>query len=99
MQRTILNLFEFSKSALAVNLALSLAAALFGGMALFTSVFLSFGFIASIAMKEVNHKNYYLFYYDNGFSKAKLWFYCYLINAFFLFLFFVVYNFILKHFG
>ncbi|MGC4040774.1 MAG: hypothetical protein QM710_08340 [Flavobacterium sp.] len=99
MRKSLLNLFEFFKSALAVNLALSLCAVLFGGLSLFAIVFLTFGFAVSIAVKEVTYKNHYLFYYNNGLSKAKLWFYCYLINVLFLLLLLAAYNFTRSYFG
>ena len=98
MVRKFLNLFEFFKSAFTVNFAIGLAAILFGGISLFSSVFLSFGFIVSIVIKEINYRNQYLFYYNNGFSKLQLWVFCYLFNVVFVLFFSVIYNFILAHF-
>lgn len=99
MVRNILNIFEFFKSAFVINFVISVGAILLGGIDLFVIVFLSFGFILSIVIKEVNYKNYYLFYYNNGFSKVQLWVFCYLFNAVFLLFSLGIYNFIQAHFG
>jgi len=99
MIRKFLNLFEFFKSAFAINFAISLASILFGGIKLFSGVFLSLGFILSVLIKEVNYKNYFIFYYNNGFSKVQLWVVCYLFNFVFLIVFAGIYNFIETYFG
>ena len=62
MVRNILNIFEFFKSAFVINFVISVGAILLGGIDLFVIVFLSFGFILSIVIKEVNYKNHYVIY-------------------------------------
>jgi hypothetical protein len=46
-------------------------------------VFLSFGFVVSLGVKEVNYKNEYLFYANNGIPKIQLWLYCCCFNILF----------------
>lgn len=54
---------------------------LFGGYSEFILTFLSFGFVVSIAIKEVRNKEEYLFYYNNGFSKLQLWIFSVILNV------------------
>lgn len=70
--RKITALFEFFKTTLAVNVAVSLLMLLFGGTIAFNYCFLSFGLLISFAVKEWNAKNEYLFYYNNQISKSEL---------------------------
>jgi hypothetical protein len=44
----------------------------------------SFGFAISLAVKENNSRNEYLFYFNNGLSKGWLWFYSWCFNLLFL---------------
>ncbi|KGO90349.1 hypothetical protein [Flavobacterium suncheonense] len=78
--RKIRNLLAFYKSTIAVNLAVSLLCFLFGGFSEFVLMFISFGFVVSLSVKEVRKTNDYLFYYNNGWSKLQLWGYAGLIN-------------------
>jgi hypothetical protein len=72
MKKTWLNVFEFFKSTLFINLSVCLVSLLFGGVDSFFFIFASFGFGMSILYKEVYRKNDYLFYANNGVSKIKL---------------------------
>jgi hypothetical protein len=54
-------------------------------------VTVTFGFIVSIALKEVNNKNEYLFYYNNGVSKSQLWVVSFIMAQFFVLLFIVLF--------
>ncbi|PKH66578.1 hypothetical protein CXF59_11615 [Flavobacterium sp. ALD4] len=69
------NIFEFFKSNLVINLAVCVVPILFLGLFAFKYTFLTVGFAASIAVKEFNSKNEYLFYYNNAISKTELWLY------------------------
>lgn len=71
--RKVANIFEFFKSTLAVNIAVCVLPLLFNGLVAFNYGFLSYGFLLSLAVKEVNSKNEYLFYYNNQISKTQLW--------------------------
>jgi hypothetical protein len=77
------NIFEFFKSTIAINLAVSLLPLLFGGLLVFNYSVVSFGFVISLAVKEINSKNEYLFYFNNGLSKGALWFYswCFILGV------------------
>ena len=99
MSKKFLNIFEFFKSTLLVNLSLSVISILFGGMSNFVTVFLSFGFILSIAVKEMNRKNDYLFYYNNGLSKIQLWIFSYIFTFLLLILLIVIRNLSVHYFG
>lgn len=72
MVRKLNNIFEFFKSTLLINLAVCAIAVLLAGFDYFFILFLSFGFLMSIAFKEVYRKNEYLFYTNNGISKIHL---------------------------
>lgn len=78
-----INIFEFFKSTLTINLAVSIVSTILVGINSFLMIFLSFGFLISLLIKEVNYKNDYLFYANNGISKIQLWIYCCCINMFF----------------
>lgn len=92
------NAFEFFKSTLAINLAVSVLSLLFLGIVAFNCVFLSFGFVVSLAVKEVRSKNEYLFYFNNQISKVELWFYSWCFNFGFLAIGVFLYNLIMKLF-
>ena len=79
--RKLLNIFEFFKSTLTINLAVCAIAVLLGGFDYFFIMFLSFGFLMSICFKEFYRKSDYLFYSNNGVSKIQLW----IISYFFTF--------------
>jgi hypothetical protein len=59
---------------------MSLLAMVFGGFELFKYALIFFGFFISLLIKEVNPKNEYLFYYNNGISKIQLFVYGFLMN-------------------
>jgi hypothetical protein len=67
------NIYEFFKSTLVINLAVCVVPMLFLGLFAFKYTFLTVGFAASLAVKEFNSKNEYLFYYNNAISKRQLW--------------------------
>jgi hypothetical protein len=73
MIRKLLNIFEFFKTTLVINLAVCSIAVLLGGFDYFFTMFLSFGFLMSICFKEFYRKSDYLFYSNNGISKIQLW--------------------------
>lgn len=68
----------------------------FGGFETFKLVLVIFGFFINILIKEVNSKNEYLFYYNNGISKLQLIIYGYLMNFVFSVLLILVISLILK---
>lgn len=72
MEKKWSNAFEFFKSTLVVNFAVSFFVFLFGGSIAFKYSVLSFGFILSLLFKEVNSKNEYVFYFNNQISKIQL---------------------------
>jgi hypothetical protein len=65
------NIYEFFKSTLVINVAVSLVLVPFLGLFAFKYTFLTIGFAASLAVKEFNSKNEYLFYYNNAISKES----------------------------
>lgn len=73
-----------------MNLAISAVAFLFGGFGHFLLMIATVGFASSIGFKEMYRQNEYLFYMNNGFSKGRLLFYCFLLNFTLVFLFAVV---------
>lgn len=81
--KKLANTFEFFKSTLAINLSVSTVALLFGGIEYFAFIFMSFGFVLSLVIKELNYKNDYLFYFNNGISKIRLLLFTYLISIVF----------------
>lgn len=79
-----------------INLALSTVAWIFGGFETFKYVLIIFGFCVTILIKEVNAKNEYLFYYNNGISKVHLVLYAFIMNFIFSVALILVINLILK---
>lgn len=88
------NIFEFFKSTLVINLAVCVAPILFLGLFAFKYTFLTVGFAASLAVKEFNSKNEYLFYYNNAISKRQLWSYAWGCTFVFVIILSFVFNFI-----
>lgn len=80
----VLNIFEFFKSILAYNLAISFVVLVFSGLIAFNYTFLTIGFLVSLGVKEINSKNEYLFYFNNQISKFELWFYSWCLSLFFV---------------
>jgi len=74
------NILAFYKSTLPVNLVLSITPLFFGKWDSSAITFITMGFIISIAIKEVDHPEYYLFYHNNGLSKFALWAYSFTLN-------------------
>jgi hypothetical protein len=77
-------------------MSISVLAWVFGGFETFKFVLIIFGFFISILIKEVNYKNEYLFYYNNGISKMQLLTFSFLMNIVFSMLFILVINVILQ---
>nr|WP_315163393.1 hypothetical protein [uncultured Flavobacterium sp.] len=77
-------------------MSISLLAWVFGGFETFKYVLIIFGFFISILIKEVNAKNEYLFYYNNGISKMQLFVYGFLMNFVFSMVLILFINVILK---
>ena len=94
--RKLANIFAFYKSTLIITISISVLAGVFGGFETFKYVLVIFGFFISILIKEVNSKNEYLFYYNNGISKLQLLIYAYLMNFIFSIALILVINLILK---
>jgi hypothetical protein len=92
------NLFQFFKSTLAVNFAVSFFLFLFGGLIAFNYSVLTFGFVLSLFFKEVYAKNEYVFYFNNQISKIQLWIYSWCFTFVFLVIGVFVYNLIRKLF-
>jgi hypothetical protein len=86
------NLFEFFKSTLAINFAVSFFVSLFGGLLAFNYSILTFGFFLSLLFKEVNAKNEYIFYFNNKISKMQLWMYSWCFTFTFLIILVCIYN-------
>jgi hypothetical protein len=97
MKKT-LNIFEFFKSTLVINLAFCVLPALFLGVFSFKYTFLTVGFAVSLLAKELNAKNEYLFYHNNNISKNELWLYAWCFNFVLLVFISVAFNFIVKLF-
>jgi hypothetical protein len=93
--RKLANIFAFYKSTLIITISISVLAGVFGGFETFKYVLVIFGFFISILIKEVNSKNEYLFYYNNGISKLQLLIYAYLMNFIFSIVLILVINLIL----
>ncbi|KVV13259.1 hypothetical protein ACRASX_04005 [Flavobacterium sp. TMP13] len=74
------SVFNFFKSTVAVNFAVSILPFFFGGVIAFSYSFISFGFLISLLLKEINAKNEYLFYYNNQISKIQLWLFSWLFT-------------------
>ena len=92
------NLLVFYKSTLPLNVAVSIVPLVVGGIDFFEAIFLTIGFFSSYPIKEVNRKNEYLFYYNNGITKFQLWMYSYILNFFCLVLLIIVIQLILRQF-
>jgi hypothetical protein len=92
------NLLVFYKSTLPLNIAVSSVPLVVGGIDFFEAIFLTIGFFSSYPFKEVNRKNEYLFFYNNGITKFQLWMYSYIINFFCLVLLVIVIQLILRQF-
>jgi hypothetical protein len=92
------NLFEFFKSTLAVNFAVSFFASLFGGLMAFNYSVLTCGFVLSFFFKEVYAKNEYVFYFNNQISKMQLWIYSWCFTFVFLVIGVFVFNLVKKLF-
>jgi hypothetical protein len=98
MNKKWMNAFEFFKSTLAVNFAVSLSVFLIGGSIAFNYSVLTFGFVLSLLFKEVNAKNEYVFYFNNQISKIQLWIYSWCFTFVFLAVCSFVFNLIKKSF-
>lgn len=81
--RKILNIFAFFKSTLAINIAVSAFPFFLGGIDGFVTIFLTFGFIVSLSIKEISNKSNYIFYFNNELSKLQLWLYSYAMTVIF----------------
>jgi hypothetical protein len=77
--------------------SISALAWIFGGFETFKYVLIIFGFFISILIKEVNAKNEYLFYYNNGISKMQLFVYGFLMNFIFSLALILLINLVLKY--
>ncbi|WP_121364206.1 hypothetical protein [Flavobacterium limicola] len=77
-------------------MSISVLAWVFGGFETFKYVLIIFGFFISILIKEVNAKNEYLFYYNNGISKMQLFVYGFLMNFVFSMVLILFINVVLK---
>jgi hypothetical protein len=77
-------------------MSISALAWVFGGFETFKYVLIIFGFFISILIKEVNAKNEYLFYYNNGISKMQLFVYGFLMNFVFSMMLILFINVVLK---
>jgi hypothetical protein len=77
-------------------MSISALAWVFGGFETFKYVLIIFGLFISILVKEVNAKNEYLFYYNNGISKMQLFVYGFLMNFVFSMLLILFINVVLK---
>jgi hypothetical protein len=76
--------------------SISALAWIFGGFETFKYVLVVFGFFISLLIKEVNAKNEYLFYYNNGISKIQLFAYGFLMNFVFSIVLILFINVVLK---
>jgi hypothetical protein len=76
--------------------SISALAWVFGGFETFKYVVIIFGFFISLLIKEVNAKNEYLFYYNNGISKIHLFVYGFLLNFVFSLVLILAINILLK---
>jgi hypothetical protein len=94
--RKLANIFAFYKSTFIITISISVLAGIFGGFETFKNVLVIFGFFISILIKEVNSKNEYLFYCNNGISKLQLIICGFLMNFVFSIALILVINLILK---
>ncbi|WP_139171365.1 hypothetical protein [Flavobacterium omnivorum] len=79
-----------------INVSISALAWVFGGFESFKYVLIIFGFFISLLIKEVNAKNEYLFYYNNGISKMQLFVYGFLMNFVFSMVLILFINLVMK---
>ncbi|MFV8358661.1 hypothetical protein ACNQGB_21060 [Flavobacterium sp. XS1P32] len=79
-----------------INVSVSALAWVFGGFETFKYILIFFGFFISLLIKEVNAKNEYLFYYNNGISKVQLFVYGFIMNIVFSMVLILVINVVLK---
>ena len=94
--RKLANIFAFYKSTLVITISISALAGIFGGFETFKYVLVIFGFFVSILIKEVNSKNEYLFYCNNGISRSQLIIFSFLMNFVFSIVLILVINLIFK---
>ena len=95
--RKLANIFEFYKSTLIITISISVLAGVFGGFETFKLVLVVFGYFINVLIKEVNCKNEYLFYCNNGVSKLQLIVYGFLMNCVFSGVLILVISLILKN--
>lgn len=79
--KRLLNVFEFLKSIIWVNLAVSIVAGLLTNLSGFVTTMVGVGFVASLAVYEVSNRRYYHFYRTNGLSQFKLWLTSYIFTV------------------
>ena len=96
--RQFQNILAFYRSTLAINLAISFAPLLFNNVGAFLFLFTTFGYVFSIAIKEVYKKDDYLFYFNNRLTKTHLWIYGAILNFVVALFFFLIIVLILKLF-
>ena len=96
--RQFQNILAFYKSTLAINLAISFLPLLFNNVGAFLFLFTTFGYVASLAIKEVYKKDDYLFYFNNRLTKSHLWIYGMIMNFVVALFFFLIIVLILKVF-
>jgi hypothetical protein len=77
-------------------MSISALAWVFGGFETFKYVLIFFGFFIGLLIKEVNAKNEYLFYCNNGISKMQLFVYGFLLNFVFSLVLILFINLVLK---
>ena len=96
--RQFQNIIAFYRSTLAINLAVSFAPLLFNNVGAFLFLFTTFGYVVSLAIKEVYKKDDYLFYFNNRLTKIHLWIYGMILNFIVALFFFLIIVLILKLF-
>jgi hypothetical protein len=94
--RQFQNILAFYRSTLAINLAVSFLPLLFNKIGAFLFLFTTFGYVVSIAIKEVYKNDNYLFYYNNRLTKIQLWIYGMILNFVTALFFFLLIVFFLK---
>lgn len=92
------NILSFYRSTLAINLAVSIIPLFVLNVEASFFLFTTFGYVASIAIKEVNNEENYLFYYNNGLSKIQLWVYGTFLNFITVLIIFLITVLIMKLF-
>lgn len=81
--RKFWNIVEFYKTTMLLNLVVSAVTLLFGNIESFLFTFATFGFGCCLGFKEIYRFDEYLFYRNNGISKASLLGYSFIINLLF----------------